>query len=610
MTSEEICIGIDLGTTYSCVAVQLNDKIIIIENEQGNRITPSYVTITDTEIIVGDLSKSQISKYPTNTIYDIKRLMGQNFSDEQVQNEIKHLPFKVFGDENDRPYIDINSKKYYPEYISALILTKMKTIAESYLNIEIKNTVITVPAYFNDAQRQATKNAATIAKLNCVRIINEPTSAALAYGLNKSGENNILIFDLGGGTLDVSILNIENNLFSVKATSGDTHLGGEDFDIKIVEYCLNEFCLLNKCSIDNISKNKKITNRLKKEAEIAKKNLSSAFQTTINIENFCDGCDLDIIITRSKFESLCDTYFKRCFIPIEKALNDAHMDHDMITDVVLIGGSTRIPKIRSLIKEYFNKEPKIDINPDEAVAYGAAIQGSLLMNKDDKLTGDLILIDVIPLTVGIETAGGIMTPMIKRNSSIPCEREEIFSTYSDNQPNVTVKIYEGERSLVCDNNLLGKFILTEIPPMPRGIPKIKVKFNIDIDGLLSVSASEASSGVNKKIIIKNDNKRLSKEELQVMYKNAERNSHNDKEIKEKIELKNSFESYIYNAKNYILDMKINDEHSENFDKLKNIVITSVHWLDKLSADYKKEEIEEKFNEVRNSISELIKLVSK
>jgi heat shock protein 1/8 len=600
---DNIHIGIDLGTTYSCVGVWINNSVKIIENENGNRITPSFVTITENEIIVGELSKSQTNKYPTNTIYDVKRLMGMKYSDNIVQEEIKKYPFQVFGDEQDRPYIGIGSKKIYPEEISAMILSKMKGIAECYLGIPIKNAVVTVPAYFNDSQRQATKNAAEIAGLKCERIISEPTAAAIAYGLDKKEEINVLIFDLGGGTFDVSILNIENGLFVVKSTCGDTHLGGEDFDNKIFDYCISEFSRINNIK-EEVLLNPKNRCKLKKESEIAKKSLSSCQKTVINIDNFHNNIDLNITISKSRFEHMCDNYFKKCFIPIEKALKDANMVKEMIDEVVLIGGSTRIPKIRELIKEYFGKSPKIDINPDEAVAYGAAVQGAMLSNILD-FTTDLILVDITPLTLGIETTGGIMNTIIERNTCIPCEKEQIFTTYSDSQSKVLIKIYEGERSLTKDNNLLGVFELCDITPQKRGQPKIKVKFYIDINGILSVSAEEELSNKSNKITI-NDNKyKLSKDELNKMYINAEKYKKEDNEIKEKINLFNKFEGYLYNTKIFLSDLEINDNNHTIFKEIHKLLLQYLIYIQNI--DNKNSiDIENEYENAHKNITKLIK----
>lgn len=613
--SDNICIGIDLGTTYSCVGVYRNGKVEIIPNELGSNTTPSYVSFTEDERIIGEVAKNRIGQNSKNTIYDVKRLIGRSFTDENVQKDIRHFPFKVIDDGNNRPQICVQvnqeEKKLYPEEISAAILFKMKKIAEEYVGQEIKNTVITVPAYFNDSQRQATKDAGIIAGLNVLRIINEPTAAAIAYGLDKQDERTVIIFDLGGGTLDITLLTMENNVFMVKATSGDTHLGGEDFDNRIVEYCFNEFSRKNKISIDKLKDlltNVKIKSKLKKEAENVKKALSSTNQVDINIDNFYEGLDLFLNITRSKFETLCEDEFKKCLCPINKVLDDSGLTREQVTDVVLVGGSTRIPKIRQMLKEFFNKDPKIDINPDEAVAYGATIQSAILSGIQDNTTHSIVLVDVIPLSLGIETAGGIMSTVIERNTVKPCEKEQIFSTYTDNQPGVTIKVYEGERALTKDNNLLGTFELYGIPPAPRGVPKIKVKFSVDANGILNVSVVEESSGKTQSITITDNKNRLSTEQLNKMYQDAELYAEKDKEIKEKINAKINLENFLHTTKNNTSSPEFRSKiGDELYKELHNKITEYLQWFSEYSNDSTKETLDKKFQEIENYILPIVKL---
>jgi len=608
-------IGIDLGTTYSCVGIYKNDGVEIIVNDQGNRTTPSYVAFTDEERLIGDVAKNQVNYNPENTIFDAKRLIGRRFSDPIVQADIKHWPFKVKQGENDKPIICAcykgEEKEFTAEQISSMVLIKMKETAEAYLGNKVTKAVITVPAYFNDAQRRATHDAGTIAGLEVLRIINEPTAAALAYGLNKKEEITVLVFDLGGGTFDVSLLTIDDGLFAVKATAGDTHLGGEDFDSKMVTWCLKEFKKKHKnININELIKNPKSLRKLRTACEKAKRVLSSSNVVWIEVDSLFDNIDFRIQMSRTKFEQLCLDDFEKCMEPVEKVLSDSKIHKSEITDLVLVGGSTRIPKIREMLKDFFDgKEPKRDINPDEAVAYGAAVQAAILSDeyKNDHKINSMVLIDVSPLSLGIETAGGIMAKLIERNTTIPCSKEQVFSTYSDNQPGVSVKVYEGERDMVTGNTLLGTFELTNLPPMPRGIPKISVKFNLDTNGILQVCATEESTGNSKNIIIKNDKNRFTKEELNNMINDAKKFENDDKEIKERIEAKNDLENYVYNVRNSTESQEFKSKLGEKkYKKLNDIIKESIQWLDD-NDNLSKEEYIEKHQEVEKIIQPIVML---
>ena len=602
-----LSIGIDLGTTFSCVGVYKNGKVEIIANDQGNRTTPSFVSFTSDERLIGEASKNSASGNPKNTVYDAKRMIGRKFNDQVVQDELKHMSYTVVN-KNDKPVIEVEfkneRKQFTPEEISSMILHKMREVAEAFLGETVKDAVITVPAYFNDAQRQATKDAGAIAGLNVLRIINEPTAAAIAYGIDKKGgSKNVLIFDCGGGTHDVSILNIDDGVFEVKATAGDTHLGGEDIDNLLVSHFASEF---NKKYKVDMNTSAKALRRLKTACETAKRTLSNASVANIEVDSLFEGNDLLTTLTRAKFENLCNNIFQKTIAPVEQVLKDSKLSKNEIDEIVLVGGSTRIPKIQELLSSFFNgKELNKSINPDEAVAYGAAVQAAILSGSGDEKLNGLLLLDCTPLSLGVETAGNVMTVLIPRGSTVPVKKTQTFSTASDNQPGCTVCVFEGERKFTKDCNLLGKFDLHGIPPMPRGTPQIEITYEVDVNGILQVQACEKSSGKSEKITIKNDNGRLTDEQIEKMLAEAEKFKDEDEKAQKKVQARNNLENYVYNIKSTVLNEdKMKTSLGTDYDTVNNTVNESIKWLDD-NKSATTEEYEAKQKEVEDLLMPLV-----
>ena len=591
-STTDLAVGIDLGTCYSAVAVYRNNAVEIIANSSGNRITPSIVAYTEEERLIGNSAANQISMNPTNTIYGAKRILGKRFDDKQLQNDTKNFPFKIINKDN-KPMIEVNYKNdvklVSAEEISAAVLSAMKKTAEDYLGQEVKNCVITVPAHFNNEQREATKDCAVIANLNCLRLINEPTSACLAYNLNNTSEKekNILVFDTGGGTHDVSLLKTADGVIEVLATGGDTHLGGEDFDNRLVEHFSKEFKRINK---KDLSDNSRSLRRLKTACENAKITLSSSTKATVEIDSLYEGIDFVSSITRARFEDLCSDLFREALKPVDQVLLDAKLSKSQVDDIVLVGGSTRIPKLRNLLQEYFNgKNLNMSVNPDEVVAHGAAIQAALLNGgQSSSNTTDILLMDVCSLSLGIETNGGVMTKIIDRNTTIPCKKSQVFSTHADNQPAVTIQIFEGERQLTKDNNKLGTFNLEGIPSAPRGTPQIEVSFDLDANSILKVTACDKKTGNKNEVVIENDTGRLSKADIDKMISDSEKYAEDDKKVLEKINSKNSLETYLLSLKT---SEKVKELSEEYRVKIETLIKEGEEFLSNEQDDYEKKRME-------------------